>query len=766
MSFKNHTTLWCLVPLLWPCLAAQESTLRQAARLDAEHKCGEAERLYQQALTQASASIALLNNVGNHYLICGDADKAQAYFGRVVKANPAHANANLQLARIANDRHQGALALGYLARVSDSQPATRMLRAEAMHWAGKDAAALAMLDGVQKDAEADPRLHYLYGITCARVGAYDRAVTAFTSVLVAHPDDVEVLFNLGRAAARAKLYDRARRALEVTTKLQPGNVDAWMELAGVSAAEGDYARAVYLLVQAKQLAPGRPEISLALAHAAQSGEYYGDAALAYDEYLRLKPGDDEVRRDRALALGFTDKRQAEGLKEIRWYTHKHPEDPVGYFDLAQLTWRDDPAAALEALTTAIRLDPKYVAARVDLAWLLNRQGRTAEAVPHLQKAIEINPKDVRALDQLGAAYSSLDRPADAEKILRRAAAVAPADRDVMMHLGRALMELGHEEEATQFLNKFQQSHPARVRGRWTQPAMIESAGLPAGERGKRAIERLRKEADAHQDDPELQFRLSSLLLAEGQVDSAEAEFRKLLTRNAETQIWQRAGSFLLSFERYPLAREFLERAAAGNPSANLDLATALFYLDGPTKALTILERVPVQQRSGDYLLLEAKLLDAADQRGEADKVLKQGLQLSSSNPQIAKEAALLLVRHDQSGLAIQFLEKAGAGNPDLLLLRATISAVAGQRSAAEKALREIEAEWPEWERPYMVHGLLLEKTQPGVARQKIQTAIALGSTEASAHCALARLGSGPSSDPKCACAGGLNDLLFPRCARP
>src|ERR1019366_3408455 len=55
------------------------------------------------------------------------------------------------------------------------------------------------------------------------------------------------------------------------------------------------------------------------------------------------------------------------------------------------------------------------------------------------------------------------------------------------------------------------------------------------------------------------------------------EFRALLTRNAESRIWQQAGSFLLSFEQYQLALEFLLRAKAEVPAANQDLAIALFF---------------------------------------------------------------------------------------------------------------------------------------------------------------------------------------------
>ena len=240
MASKNVAAIWFLALVFAQRAESQDSALHQAARLDAAHRCSEAERFYQQALAQGSPSLALLNNLGNHYLLCDDAEKARSYFERVLQLNPQHANANLQLARIATDQHQGTRALQYLSRVADSQPATRLLRAEALHWSGNSAAALTTLDSVSKEAAADPRLGFLYGLTCARIGAYDRAEAAFNAVLAQQPDDFDVLLNLGRAAARASHYDRALRALDVAVKLQPNHVDSLLELAEVNAALHDY----------------------------------------------------------------------------------------------------------------------------------------------------------------------------------------------------------------------------------------------------------------------------------------------------------------------------------------------------------------------------------------------------------------------------------------------------------------------------------------------------------------------------------------------
>jgi tetratricopeptide (TPR) repeat protein len=324
----------------------------------------------------------------------------------------------------------------------------------------------------------------------------------------------------------------------------------------------------------------------------------------------------------------------------------------------------------------------------------------------------------RSINSARPTSLSIDRPMP-KRSLRRAEAISPADPEIQMHLGRALMESGHEEEGRRLLAGFQTNRSPRARGPWKQPGMIETAGLPPEERGKREIERLRQDARAHPDDPELQLRLASLLLTEGRREEAMAEFRVLLTRNAENRTWQQAGTFLLSFEQYSVAREFLERATATDPAANLDLTAAIFFTDGPEKALRTLENLPEAQRSGDYFLLKARLLDAAGRAAEAEALLDQGLRLSISRPRLVKDAVLLLVRHDRNRQALELLDKAAGKDPDLLLMRAIVLAFSDRQDSAEKAAKEIEAKWPEWDRPYLVHALLLERTQPRDAGSRL-----------------------------------------------
>lgn len=235
---------------------------------------------------------------------------------------------------------------------------------------------------------------------------------------------------------------------------------------------------------------------------------------------------------------------------------------------------------------------------------------------------------------VGLTYLSLDQPAQAEKTLRRALALTPENPEALRHLGRALMALDREPEARQFLDKFQKVRPRGTRDPLREAGTIELATLRPAERARREIERLREDARTHPSDPELQLAFASVLLADGRTDEAASEFRELLTRNADIGVWERAGKSLLAARQYALARDFLRRAAAP-----LDLAIALFFTDGPQAALETIAKAPAGELDGDYLLMKARILDAAGQSAEGADVLREGLRLSAFRPEVARQAA-------------------------------------------------------------------------------------------------------------------------------
>jgi hypothetical protein len=128
----------------------------------------------------------------------------------------------------------------------------------------------------------------------------------------------------------------------------------------------------------------------------------------------------------------------------------------------------------------------------------------------------------------------------------------------------------------------------------------------------------------------------------------------------------------------------------------------------------------------------------------------------------------LLVRRDRNRESLDLLERAlksAPENPGLMLTKAIVLGLMNQDAESRITLKEIESRWPEWDGPYLVHGLLLERqNRPGEARQKIQTAIALGPENLIARCALARLVGSPDPARQCECVTGLYELLVPGCS--
>ena len=93
--------------------------------------------------------------------------------------------------------------------------------------------AATLIDELARTAGTDPRLLFALGLTCGRVGLYDKAETVFSTLLARVPGDFDVLYNLGLAGARAGHYDRAQRTFEAALKARPNDVDTLYELGRV-----------------------------------------------------------------------------------------------------------------------------------------------------------------------------------------------------------------------------------------------------------------------------------------------------------------------------------------------------------------------------------------------------------------------------------------------------------------------------------------------------------------------------------------------------
>lgn len=91
------------------------------AALDEQNKHEQAQAAFDLAVRLAPRAASVWNNLGNHYVACGNPAKALDSFRKVLALDPAHPNANLQVARIAVDRKDGAEALRHLDVLPDAK---------------------------------------------------------------------------------------------------------------------------------------------------------------------------------------------------------------------------------------------------------------------------------------------------------------------------------------------------------------------------------------------------------------------------------------------------------------------------------------------------------------------------------------------------------------------------------------------------------------------------------------------------------------------
>jgi Flp pilus assembly protein TadD len=769
MQSKVRLAVCVGAALLKLCAATTlDQILEQASRLDAENKCGEAESLYQKALSLSPSSPAVLNNVGNHYVVCSSPAKAQQVFERLLQRKPGHVNASLQLARLSIDRNDGIKAVHYLAGINPNDlndPEVSLVRAEALAVSGDRRGAASLIRRIAKSSH-DPRVIYTLGMMSAHRGFYSEAEDAFASVLSQVPDDFEVLFNHGLAAAHCSHFENARASFESALKLKPADTDALYELGRVETSLGAYDHAVYILAQASKTAATRADIQLALARATQMGGFYGDSVLAYDRYLAARPDDDLVRRDRALVQGYTRSGESTALDYLRSYTLKHPNDAVGFYDLAQIAHRANENNALVQVSKALQLDPKLEPALLFRSWLLNKAGRYEESVRDARTAARLNPKDARALDLVGLDNLELNRPQDAEKPIRDALALSPGEADFQFHLGRSLLEQGRNEEARPILAEFQ-----KTRQKWTpapreDAGIVETATLSPEAMTHRIVNDYQEAVRANPNEPALRLNLSRTLLAAGETEDALGSFRQLLGMDPPAAVSLDAGTALMRAEQYGLACDFLRRAAAETPGVNLDLAGALYFKGEVPLALEALDRQPSEARRGDFEWWRAIILGASGRKSESIAILQTEQNRPMSNARLAPEAATLLLAFGRADRALELIEKVRLSFPDdgaVALTRAVVLAQLHRLEEAIRAVRDAESRWTQWDRPYAAEALLLERAgHPDEAKARFELAAALGPNDPVVECLNGHFKNIPAG-AACSCLTGIWAILTGSC---
>lgn len=736
---------------LRPVLEKHPSNLRAllltGAVLDAGGRFSEADEYYQRALKIAPGSAQLLNNAANHYMASGNRSRAREFYLKAVAIDAQHPNANLQLARMSVEEKQGRQALAYLHRLPESNdPGMLELRARALGLNGQCREAGEIAKTLDSQPGSDWRVLFSAGSIYAGCKIYDQAEAAFSRAFDADPRNFDILYNLGLAALHAGHTERAAGVFEIALNERPEDADCLYALAQTYLQRERAVEAAALLTRAEKLAPGRADVLLLLAQVSAQLEFYQDAAASYDRYLKLKPADEVARRERAFALA-RDGKFERALLDLHAYVRQHPRDAVGFYELAVAQAFEDRGSAIQSLDRALLLDSDLTQARFMRAVLKSEEGKPAAAIDDLLPLLDREPRNYRVMVRLGQAYLAVNRVPEAAQVLKRALDLAPNAPSVLTVYARALEKLGDKEQAAAILGRLKQTG-APVESRRRRAGMIDYLSLPPAEQRARYLANLRKTSEANPGDFRWRIRLGRELLADGKTAEALEVFRQIKAATSEGEVLVRCGVTLLQYEQYEPAREFLElavtsgaaRSTSLSPSVSnfrLDLATALFHTQGANAALAEVDKTPEEDRKGDYYLLRAQLLDSLGKMPEAAEALNRGMQASPTRASLYFQGASFLLKYGLRKEALALLERASRmvpDEPELLLAQWVTLGLLSRVDDARKLLAKIQARWPEWDRPYLLHGILLEmQLKSAEARQALETAIALGANTPEAY---------------------------------
>ncbi len=519
--------------------------------------------------------------------------------------------------------------------------------------------------------------------------------------------------NAGNHYLACRQPEKAREYFERLMKVVPAHPNGNLQLAKIEMAAGAFAQAEARLTKLAVARPGDFDLLFQLGRAAARAGRMARAKEALESALKLRPDDPGAMLEAGLANAASgDYPRAVFL--LARAQSRAPDEPGIALALARASedagYYGDAVAAYDRYLT---LAPGDNGARRDraraLAFTVNG---ASQGTRQLEDYVASNPGD-----PLAHFYSAqVIWKADADRALARLAEAVRLDpRLTPAHVARAwlLHRLGRDEEALPHLEAALKVTPNEVRA-------LDQLGvvLLALDRVKEAESALRKAASIAPKDAEVALHLGRALMDQG--------------KEAEGQRW---------LDAYQKLRPTRQRDAR-RESGMIELAT----LDPAGRRAREIERFRSMAKSRpDDPLLQLHLAGLLLADGQRDEALREYRTLEGLNgdKEIWAQAGRALAEAGERDGAKRFLERAGLSlalsEAETALQSAIDLALKGNAGGAMEQLRRIESRWPDWDRPWIAHGLLLKEAKRiAEAASKLRTAAALGSRDDVSACATLR----------------------------
>lgn len=426
----------------------------EAMLLQAEGKQEQAKEVLEKALDLAPGDPTVSENLARIAFRAGHLDRVRALYEGVLKTHPGNPLAQLRLAEM--DFREGRFKQGEdrLTDLIQAQPEALLPRLMlARHWLrfGQAARSQTLLEEIRPRYPTHPELLSLLSRAQLRNKQPRRALETAKALERIRPDSAEVQYLLADAYDAMGDMKNFSAAVDRTLRLDPKFLPARIDKIKLLAVGNQTRQAQALLEQLTREYPDKPEVLNVRGWWALRQQRFEEAAGYYRKAMEQRPLNGLVI-NLSNALWRAGKRQ-QAMKTLEDWNRKHPQDIAVHYlraSLYQALGKD--SEAQRTLQTILEIDPDYVPALNDLAWLLRRKA-PKKALPHAERAYELSPKSPDIIDTLAMVVLENGDRRRALRLLEQATKLAPQNPTLQYHLAVAQKENGMEREAISSLTR-------------------------------------------------------------------------------------------------------------------------------------------------------------------------------------------------------------------------------------------------------------------------------------------------------------------------